>query len=54
MIIIDLRKLRLASQEKMVENMTTVTAGIKAAIETSQAPARRSTSLGQGSNRNLS
>jgi hypothetical protein len=53
-ITIDLRKLRLASQEKMIENMNIAAADIKAAIEMSQVPAGRRTSPGRDSSRSLS
>ncbi len=51
--MINLRKSRLASQAKTIEEMITATADIEAANEMSQVLAGRHTSLGQGSSRNL-
>ena len=53
MIMVDLRKLRLALQAKMIGRMITATADIEAVIEMSQVLAGRHTSLGQGSSRSL-
>jgi hypothetical protein len=46
--MIDLCKLRLASQVRMVGRMTIATTDFEAAIETNQAPAGRCTNLGHG------